>query len=153
MAESASTADELSELDQLISSWLDDQLATNPIVVGVERGEGGERRWYVRVHGDDKDVYSIWLTLGQRTLHYETYFMPAPEENGDACFAHLLRRNGKLYGLAFSIGDEDAIFLGGQISNSSISGNELDRVLGTIYATVELCFLSALRIGFASRFC
>ena len=152
MAELASTAAELAALDRLISGWLDDQLEDNPVVVGVERGEAGERRWYVRMHGDDKDVYSVWLTLGQRTLHYETYFMPAPEENAEACFAHLLRRNAKLYGLAFSIGGEDAIFLAGQLANGSIALDELDRVVGTIYATVELCFLAALRIGFASRF-
>ena len=91
------------------------------MVDGVERGEDGGRHWYVRVNGEDKDVYSIWLTLGQRTLHYETYFMPAPEENAEACFAHLLKRNAKLYGLAFSIGAEDAVFLAGQLANSSIS--------------------------------
>ena len=30
--------------------------------------------------------------------------------------------------------------------------SELDRVLGTLYASVEGCFQSLLRIGFASRF-
>lgn len=148
----ASTAAELDDLERAIDVWLATQLDENPVVVGVERGEPGERRWYVRVEGDDKDVYSVWFTLGQRTLHYETYFMPAPEENPEACFAHLLRRNAKLYGVAFSVGAEDAVYLAGQLANEAVSPDELDRILGTIYATVELCFRAALRIGFASRF-
>ena len=43
--------------------------------------EPGERRWFVRLRGEQKDMFTIWFTLGQRTLHYETYVMPAPEEN------------------------------------------------------------------------
>ena len=73
-----STDAELAALEQAIDVWLAEQLAENPVVAAVERGEPGERRWYVRVLGEDKDVYSIWFTLGQRTLAFETYFMPSP---------------------------------------------------------------------------
>ena len=99
-----------------------------------------------------KDVFTIWFHLRQRTLHYETYVMPAPEENHAAFYEHLLRRNLKLYGGAFAVGDEDAIFLVGQLDNASVDEDELDRVLGSLYAWVEQCFRPALRIGFASRF-
>jgi len=78
--------------------------------------------------------------------------MPAPEENHAAFFEHLLRRNQKLYGAAFAIGEEDAVFLVGQIDNAAITDDELDRVLGSLYAWVEQFFRPALRIGFASRF-
>ena len=150
MPEPSSDA-ELALLELTIDHWLGEQLAKNPVVDAVERGEPGQRRWYVRVRGEDKDVYTIWFTLGQRTLAYETYFMPSPEENREACFAHLLGRNRSLFGVSFSIGEEDAIFLAGQLQNHVIDPDELDRVLGTIYATVEQCFLAAVRIGFASR--
>lgn len=147
-----STPEELARHEAVIERWLDEQLAANPVVAAVERGEVGQRRWYVRVTGEDKDVYSVWFTLDQRTLHYETYFMPAPEENVEDCLAQLLRRNSKLYGLAFAIGQEDAVYLMGQLGNDAVGPDELDRILGTIYATVELCFRAALRIGFASKF-
>ena len=117
----------------------------------VERGESGERRWYVRVLGEDKDTYSVWFSLGQRTLSFETYFMPAPEENREECYANLLRRNASIFGLAFSIGAEGAVFLSGQLANDSVRPDELDRILGTFYAAVEQCFRSAVRIGFASK--
>jgi hypothetical protein len=144
---------ELEALDARISGWLDRQLAENPVVAAVERDtESGERRWFVRVNGEQKDVFSIWFHLRQRTLHYETYVMPAPEENHAAFYEHLLRRNLKLYGAAFAIGDEEAVFLVGQLDNGAVDDDELDRILGSLYAWVEQFFRPALRIGFASRF-
>ncbi|MGK2949830.1 MAG: YbjN domain-containing protein [Acidimicrobiales bacterium] len=144
---------ELRSLEARIDAWLADQLAENPVVAAVEHDrESGERRWFVRLQGEQKDVFTIWFHLRQRTLHYETYVMPAPEENHAAFYEHLLRRNLKLYGAAFAIGDEEAVFLVGQLANEAVTDDELDRILGSLYAWVEQFFRPALRIGFASRF-
>ena len=143
---------ELDRLEQLIDSWLQAELAANPTLAAVDRGEPGERRWYVRLRGEEKDTFTIWFTLRQRTLHYETYVMPAPEENHAQFFEHLLRRNLKLYGASFAIGDEDAIFLVGQLANAAVDEDELDRLLGSLYQWVEQFFRPAMRIGYASRF-
>jgi hypothetical protein len=144
---------ELDDLAATIAAWLERQRAENPVVAAVERDEeSGERRWFVRVKGEEKDVFTIWFHLRQRTLHYETYVMPAPEENHARFYEHLLRRNLKLHGAAFAIGDEDAIFLVGQLGNEAIDDDELDRVLGSLYVWVEQFFRPALRIGYASRF-
>jgi hypothetical protein len=149
----AQSAEQLEAIEALIDAWLVVQLADNPVVVAVERDvESGERRWFVRVTGEEKDTFTIWFHLRQRTLHYETYVMPAPEENHADFYEHLLRRNLKLYGAAFAIGDEDAVFLVGQLANTAIDRDELDRVLGSLYAWVEQFFRPALRIGFASHF-
>jgi len=152
MADEIATPAELDRLEALIDAWLAEQLAANPVVAAVERGEAGERRWYLRVHGEEKDVFTIWYTLGQRTLHYETYVMPAPEENPGQLYEHLLRRNLKLNGAAFAIGVEDAVFLVGQFPSLAVDVGELDRILGSLYAYVEQCFRPAMRIGFTSRF-
>jgi hypothetical protein len=143
---------ELAAVEAAIDGWLATQLAENPTVVSVERGEAGERRWYVRMQGEQKDVFTVWLTLGQRTLQYETYVMPAPEENFEQLYEHLLRRNLKLFGAAFAIGQENAVFLVGQLAVAALDESELDRILGSLYAWTEQFFRPALRIGFASRF-
>ncbi|MEM7273300.1 MAG: YbjN domain-containing protein [Actinomycetota bacterium] len=143
---------ELDELEAIIDAWLRLQVVENPVVVSMERDTPGSRRWFVRVSGEEKDVYTIRYHLRQRTLHYETHFMPAPEENAGELYEHLLRRNLKMYGGAFVIGDEDAIILQGQLDRAMIVPDELDRVLGSIYAWVEQYFRPALKIGFASRF-
>ena len=123
------------------------------MVAAVERDtESGERRWFVRVTGEQKDVFTIWFHLRQRTLHYETYVMPAPEENQGALYEYLMRRNVKLFGASFAIGDEDAIFLVGQLPNSAVDEDELDRILGSLYEWVERFFRPAMRLGYASKF-
>lgn len=142
---------ELEILDQRITDWLARELEANEALLAVDR-EPGMRRWYVRMAGEAKDVTTVWMTLGQRTLRYETYVMPSPEENHERFYEHLLRRNDGLVGAHFSIGDEDAVFLRGELPLSAFDEEELDRIVGSMLAYVELCFRPALAIGFASRF-
>ena len=152
MADRALSPEELDQLEGRLDGWFDRQLTENPVVAAVDRGEPGDRRWYVRLAGEEKDTFTIWYHLGQRTLQYETYVMPAPEENHERFFEHLLRRNLEMFGAAFAIGAEDAVFLVGQVPNDTVDDGELDRVLGSLYAYVEQYFRPALRIGYASRF-
>jgi hypothetical protein len=146
------TAGELDELERRIDGWLVRQLDENPVMVAVDHGEPGERRWYVRLAGEDKDFTTIWLTLRQRSLHVETYVMPAPEENEAEFHAHLLRRNYGMVGLRFAIGPEEAVFLVGEVPNRVVDEPTLDRIVGSVWTYVERAFRPALRIGFASRF-
>ena len=151
MSELPISPERLSELTEVISEWLDNQLSSKTLVQSVEHNKN-ESRWYVRISGEDKDNSMVLFTLGQRTLHFETYFMPSPEENRQDVFQYLLRKNSKLYGVSFGVGGEEAVYLSGQINSEVISSDTLDWVLGTIYKTVEECFKPALRLGFASRF-
>jgi len=147
---------ELEQRYQAIDRWLHAQREQNPVVDTVERDVHQPRAWYVRLLGDEKEFTTVWLQLRQRTLHAETYFMPAPEENQAELYAYLLRRNARLRGGSFVIGPEDAVYLYCGIDNGFVSldelPGELDRVVGSIYQWVEQFFKPALRIGFASRF-
>lgn len=139
-------------VERQIDEWLAGMRQHNETIVAIDRGEVDEYRWYVRMRGVEKEFTTIWLTLGQRTLRYETYVMPAPEENASMLYESLLCRNEKLVGAHFSIGIEDAVFLRGELPLSALTEPELDRVVGTLYQTVEHVFQGLLRIGFASRF-
>lgn len=143
---------ELANLERHIDEWLDQIRRNNQTIKAIDRGGGDEIRWYVRMHGEEKEFTTVWLTLGQRTLRYETYVMPAPRENAELLYETLLRRNEKLVGARFSIGEEDAVFLRGELFLASITEVEIDRIIGTLYATVEQCFKPLLRIGFSSNF-
>jgi hypothetical protein len=142
----------LSTFARCIDEWIASIAAQNTAILTFQRDEGPDRRWYVRMRGEEKEFTTIWLWLGQRTLKYETYVMPAPAENAEALYEHVLRRNDKLVGAHFSIGIEDAIFLRGDMPLSVLSEEELDRAIGTLYATVELVFPTIIRMGFASHF-
>jgi Putative bacterial sensory transduction regulator len=151
------SGDRLDDLRSRIDAWLEEFAAGNPAIAAIDRGTSdetsfGEPRWYVRMIGEEKDFTTVWLTLGQRTLRYETYVMPAPEENHAEVMEMVLRRNDLLVGAHFSVGAEDAIYLRGEIPDTAVTSDELDRVLGTVYSTVEATFRPLLRLAFASRF-
>jgi hypothetical protein len=155
MADEILSPDELARVEALIDGWLREQLEENPIVAAVDKERealSSERLWRVRLTGEQKDVFAVWYRLRQRTLHVETYFMPAPEENRAELYEQLLRRNERFNGLAFCVGEEDAIFLAGQLPLRCLDRGELDRLLGSIYVYVEQCFRPAIRVGFASKF-
>ena len=147
-----STAEELERLEQQIDGWLRAAFEENEVMVALERGQPGERRWYVRLQGIEKDFTTVWLRLGQRALHAEAYMMPAPEENAGQVYEQLLRRNRGTHGVWFAIGVEDAIFLVGQVELDCLSEGHVDRLLGSMYEYVERYFPAAIRLGFASRF-
>ena len=54
--------------------------------------------------------------------------------------------------LWFAVGDENAIYLVGQLPLALLDREALDRLVGSVYLYVEQFFRPALRIGFASRF-
>jgi hypothetical protein len=146
----------LAVVERRIDEWLAGFAASNDAIEAIDRGvkgEGGDDlRWYVRMRGEAKDHTTIWLTLGQRTLRYEAYVMPAPEENVAAVYEQALRRNEKLVGAHFAIGVEDALFLRGEIPVAALTEAEVDRIIGSIYAYVEQSFPALIRLGYASRF-
>jgi hypothetical protein len=147
----AATPEELAAFTELIHRWSERELRDNDVLIAVDH-DPAECRWYVRMKGEEKSFTTVWLTLRQRTLHYETYFMPAPEENIEACYEFLLRVNQKLFGMRFAIGLEDALYLVGQMPLSALDDDELDRIIGSTYAYAEQYFRSAMRIGYTTQF-
>lgn len=146
------TVEELDIIESFIDRWLAQQLEENPLVDAVDRLAEEKRRWFVRLLGEEKDVFTIRFELRQRTLRYETYLLPAPEENEAEFYSHLLKRNLGLYGASLAIGEEGAVFLQGRLDDRyATDADELDRILGSMYVWVEQFFRPALRIGFASR--
>lgn len=135
----------------VVERWLDVQRRENPVLVAIDRDPEVDR-WYVRLRGEARDFVAVWLTVGDYTLRYEVYFMPAPEEQPAALYEFLLRRNQRLYAMRFSIGPEDAVYLTGQLPLAAIDEAELDRVVGSAYTYVEQWFRPAMRLGFGSRF-
>ena len=145
----------LAVFERQIDEWLAKLKSVNETILAIDHGDPDplyRARWYVRMKGETKDYITVWLTLGQRTLRYETYVLPAPEENIAEFNENLLRRNDKLIGAHFSVGLEDAVYLRGELSLIGLVESEVDRVVGSLYAYVEQCFRPLLAIGFASRF-
>jgi hypothetical protein len=144
----------LQEYEASISQWLAAFAAENELFEAIDRGEPGEPepRWYVRLRGVEKDHITIWFTLGQRTLRYEAYVLPAPAEHVAEVYELALRRNDRLVGAHFAIGVEDALFLRGELPLTWLDEAELDRVIGSLYSYTEQAFPALIRLAFASKF-
>jgi hypothetical protein len=142
---------ERADCDAVIESWASARLAEGGAVVAVDRQPELDR-WYLRLRGDEKDFVTVWLTIRQRTMHHEAQVMPAPEVNVEATFEYLLRRNADLHQMRFALGAEDAVYLVGEIPVTSVSEEELDRIVGSCLAYVDAYFPTAMSIGFAGRY-
>lgn len=142
---------QLAHYRTLIDDWAAQERATNPLIGAVD-SDPDLARWYIRLLGEEKAVITVWLTLGQRTLRYETYFIPAPLERRADCYEYLLKANLTLFGMRFAVGAEDAVYLVGQMPLSAIDGPELDRIIGSAYAYSERHFRPAMTIGYGSKF-
>ena len=139
-------------LERRIDEWLSTAHSQHPNVVAAQRATDEPGRWMVRLRGEAKEFTTIWLRLGQRTLRYETYVMPFPGENVTETFESVLRRNERLVGAHYALGAENALFLVGELVLAALDDRELDRIIGTLFATVEAQFVDLVRLGFASRF-
>jgi Putative bacterial sensory transduction regulator len=145
-----SVADLATSIDGWLYSWRQSDERIVAVDVGGPDDCGpGERRWYLRLRGEAKEFTTIWLTLGQRTLRYETYVLPWPPQHPEQIFESVLRRNDALVGCHYSVGVEDALFLRGEMAAVGVNEAELDRVVGTLFAEVERSFRGLATVAFA----
>lgn len=105
-------------------------------------------RWYVRFGTEDRDAATVYLTLRERSLHYELFFLPAPDVLSADFLAWLLRRNRDIYGARFSLSDDGDIYLDGRVALEHLTITELDRVLGVLYECTDLWFAAAVQRAF-----
>lgn len=134
----------------LIDTWASRELAANPLLEAVER-DPVDLRWLLRLAGEDKEHITVWLSLGERTLSHECHVLPAPEEAHRAVYEHFLMANQRLYGMAFAIGPEDAVYLRGQVPLDWLDETELDRIVGSSWQWTERHFRTLLGLGFATK--
>lgn len=133
----------------LIDAHLTGPVRDQPAVQHVEY-DPELRRWYVRFGCDGRDAATIYFDLHQRTLRYELYFLPAPEDAERVARLHawLLRRNHDLYGARFSTGPDGDVYLTGRLALEHLSDEELDRIVGVLFELTERWFQAAVTIAY-----
>ncbi len=139
-------------MDGWLADWARSQARGDaderPMLLDVTRDDEVPRRWYVRLAGESRDVIAIWLTLRQRTLTYESYVLPTPQHRPEQVAEFVLRRNYSLVGAQYSVGPEDALYLTGELPTHCVDEDELDRIVGSLWAYIERDFTTLIRLGF-----
>ncbi|WP_239676634.1 YbjN domain-containing protein [Natronosporangium hydrolyticum] len=90
------------------------------------------------------------LVLGEHALRVEAFVMRAPDERHEQLWAWLLRRNARMYGVAFAIDGAGDVYLTGRVGLAAVTEDELDRLLGSVLTYADESFDTMLEIGFAS---
>ena len=138
---------ELAAARALLAAHLTAVVAHEPWVQHVEHDPELDR-WYVRFGCDGRDAATIYFDVHQRSVHYELYFLPSPPGHHLELYEWLLRRNHGFYHARFSIGPDGDLYLTGRLAFEHLTEDELDRVIGELYAITETWFQPALRIAF-----
>ena len=118
--------------------------------LGLEAESPEPGSYLVRLVGERKLATMTWLIAGTHSLHVEAFFCRRPDENHARFYRFLLERNGRMYGVHFAVDAQGDVYLTGRQPLSSVSTEEVDRLLGCVLSYSDDNFNAALAIGFES---
>jgi hypothetical protein len=106
--------------------------------------------YLVRLEGQHKLATMTWLVAGEHSLGVEAFFCRQPDENHEAFYRFLLERNGRMYGVHFTLDSVGDVYLTGRLPLSAVSMADIDQLLGCVLSYSDDNFDAALELGFAS---
>jgi len=130
-----------SELHSTIQAALDE--------AGLDYTSPDEGQFFVVLPGTHKLATNCWLVAGKHALLVEAFVCRKPDENAEELYRFLLRRNARMYGVAFSIDAAGDVYLVGRLPLHAITADEVDRILGSVLQYADESFDRLLEIGFA----
>jgi hypothetical protein len=136
------TDDRATQLDQLMKDMLDER------ELSYERK--GIGAYFVTLPGTKKLRTNCWLVAGQHALVVEAFVCRRPDEEHERVYRFLLRRNAKLYGVAYTLDESGDIYLVGRLGVDVVTVDELDKLLGQVVEAADGDFNVLLELGFAS---
>lgn len=131
-------------LEERIRLWLEDPASS------VEYSEDVEGRIALRMRQRARDATTVWFEIGERSLKFEAYLMPAPP-SPEEVHRQALARNMTSWRVFFAVDNEGALVLRGRLPAERVTLTELDYVLGEIYEFIEVAFRPMIRAGFPGR--
>ena len=118
--------------------------------LGLEFESPRPGAYLVRLEGQHKLATMTWLIVGTHSLHVEAFFCRQPDENHAEFYRFLLERGGRMFGVHFALDPAGDVYLVGRLPLTSITGGEIDRLLGCVLSYSDENFDPALMLGFAS---
>jgi len=102
----------------------------------------------VTLPGEKKHSTVCSVVVGERSLSVSAFVVRNADENHEALYAYLLRRNLKLPGLAYGIDTSGDIFVTGRVPLEAVSAAYLDQVFGVVLEAADGAFNELLALGF-----
>jgi Putative bacterial sensory transduction regulator len=137
----------VNRVQQIIEDALDERSVPYFRHEGVHGGPAGV---IVELPGERRLKTNTILTVGEHSMRVEAFVCRKPDENHEAVYRFLLKRNRRLYGVAYTLDNLGDIYLVGRLALSSVTAEEIDRVLGQVLEAVEEDFNTLLELGFST---
>ena len=115
-----------------------------------EGAHGGLPGIIVELPGERRLKTNTILTIGEHSVRVEAFVCRKPDENHEAVYRFLLKRNRRLYGVAYTLDNLGDIYLVGRMALASVTADEIDRVLGQVLEAVDDDFNTLLELGFST---
>ncbi len=117
---------------------------------GLDYTSPGEGQFFVSLPGTHKLATHCWLVAGQHSLLVEAFVVRKPDENVAEFSQFLLRRNARMYAVAFCTDASGDVYLVGRLPLHAVTAEEVDRLLGAVLQYADDAFDPLLELGFAS---
>ena len=88
--------------------------------------------------------------MGAHSLSINAFVVRRPDENFEGVYGWLLKPNTKMYTFAFALDQLGDIYLTGRVPLSSVTPDEIDRLLGVVLDYSASAFNTVLELGFTS---
>ena len=115
-----------------------------------EGAHGGLPGLIVELPGERRLKTNTILSIGEHSVRVEAFVCRKPDENHEGVYRFLLKRNRRLYGVAYTLDNVGDIYLVGRMALHSVTADEIDRVLGQVLEAVDNDFNTLLELGFRS---
>jgi hypothetical protein len=134
-----------------VAQIIEDALTEHGLVYSRHEGaHGGLPGLIVELPGERKLKTNTLLSIGEHSVRVEAFVCRQPDENHQGVYRFLLKRNRRLYGVAYTLDNTGDIYLVGRMSLEAVTADELDRVLGQVLEAVDTDFNTLLELGFKS---
>ena len=117
--------------------------------VGLDWELGGRVGEYVvTLPGEKKLKTVVSVLVRDRTTSLSAFVIRNPDENHEAFYRALLRKNLRLQGLAYAIDTDGDVYLRGEIPTVAVEPDHLDQVFGIVLSASDDVFNELLALGF-----
>jgi hypothetical protein len=113
-----------------------------------EGAHGGLPGIIVELPGERRLKTNTILSIGEHSVRVEAFVCRKPDENHEGVYRFMLKRNRRLYGVAYTLDNVGDIYLIGRMALHSVTPDEVDRVLGQVLEAVDNDFNTLLELGF-----
>jgi hypothetical protein len=109
-----------------------------------------ENTYLITLPGEAKQQTHCALVVGDHSLSINAFVIRKPDENMEAVFEYLLKKNASMYSIAFAVNDLGDIYLVGRLPLDAVNEREIDRILGAVLQYADSSFNPLLELGFSS---